>query len=219
LQEYAHVVSHDLKSPLRSINALASWIKEDNLEHLDEQSLENFSILENTLEKMEGLISGILNYSSIQRENIQDEEVCIKEVIEDIETLLYIPEHIELIVPDDLPIVNVDRTRIQQVFQNLISNAIRYSNKEKGLIRIHYTEEATRHIFAVEDNGIGIDKIYHDKIFKIFQSLTDHKESTGIGLSIVKKIVDLYDGSVWLESEPNEGCTFYFSLKKDAHEN
>lgn len=219
LQEYAHVVSHDLKSPLRSINALASWIKEDNLEHLDEQSLENFSILENTLEKMEGLISGILNYSSIQRENIQDEEVSIKEVIEDIETLLYIPEHIELIVPDDLPIVNVDRTRIQQVFQNLISNAIRYSNKEKGLIRIHYTEEATRHVFAVEDNGMGIDKIYHDKIFKIFQSLTDHKESTGIGLSIVKKIVDLYDGSVWLESEPNEGCTFYFSLKKDAHEN
>lgn len=218
LQEYAHVVSHDLKSPLRSINALASWIKEDNAETLDEQSLENFSILETTLEKMESLISGILNYSSIQLESIHDEATDVNEVLSDIKDLIFIPEHIELITANELPVIQVDKTRLQQVLQNLIGNAIRYCDKEKGYVKIHYTEEKERHIFAVEDNGIGIEKAYHHKIFNIFQSLTDHKESTGIGLSIVKKIVNLYEGDIWLESTPGLGSTFYFSLKKEHNE-
>lgn len=219
LQEYAHVVSHDLKSPLRSINALASWIKEDNADTLDEQSLENFSILETTLEKMESLISGILNYSSIQIENIHDEPTAVDAVINDIRDLIFIPDHIELITATDLPVIQVDKTRLQQVLQNLIGNAIRYCDKEKGFVKIHYTEEKDRHVFAVEDNGIGIEPAYHDKIFNIFQSLTDHKESTGIGLSIVKKIVNLYEGDIWLESTPGAGSTFYFSLKKESNEN
>ena len=81
-------------------------------------------------------------------------------------------------------------------------------------MEIRYIEEAHRHVFAVEDNGMGIEPAYHNKIFKIFQSLTDHEDSTGIGLSIVKKIIDLYHGDIWLESTPGDGTTFYFSLKK-----
>ena len=219
LQEYAHVVSHDLKSPLRSINALASWIKEDNIEVLDAQSLENFEILESTLEKMENLISGILNYSSIHIDNIHDEPTDINEIIADIKELIYVPDHIQLISAQNLPVIKVDRTRLQQVFQNLIGNAIRYCDKEKGLVEIQYYEEEMYYVFAVKDNGIGIEKDYHDKIFNIFQVLTNHKESTGIGLSIVKKIVNLYQGTIWVESTPGLGSTFYFSLKKVTDEN
>ncbi|WP_028375668.1 PAS domain-containing sensor histidine kinase [Leeuwenhoekiella sp. MAR_2009_132] len=214
LEEYAHVVSHDLKSPLRSINALASWIKEDNAAILDAQSLENFDILESTLEKMENLISGILNYSSIQIENIKDEDTDVNVIIKDIQELIFVPDHINIITATNLPTINVDRTRLQQVFQNLIGNAIRYSDKEEGIIEIGYQEDAEYYIFSVKDNGIGIEEKYHEKIFNIFQSLTDHKESTGIGLSIVKKIVNLYQGRIWVESTPTVGSTFYFSLKK-----
>ncbi|MFI8378156.1 PAS domain S-box protein [Leeuwenhoekiella sp. NPDC079379] len=214
LEEYAHVVSHDLKSPLRSINALASWIKEDNAAVLDAQSLENFDILESTLEKMENLISGILNYSSIQIESIKDENTDVNAIIRDIQELIFVPEHIKIVTTANLPTINVDRTRLQQVFQNLIGNAIRYSDKEEGVIEILYQEDSEFYIFAVKDNGIGIEEKYHDKIFNIFQSLTDHKESTGIGLSIVKKIVNLYNGRIWVESTPKLGSTFYFSLKK-----
>lgn len=213
LQEYAHVVSHDLKSPLRSINALANWIKEDNLQHLDDQSLENFENLENTLEKMEALITGILNYSSIQRDHTQDDATDIGSVIDGVTELIHIPDHIQ-IKKGSMPVIPIDRIRIQQVFQNLISNAVRYCDKAEGWVEIRYTEEAHRHVFAVEDNGMGIEPAYHNKIFKIFQSLTDHEDSTGIGLSIVKKIIDLYHGDIWLESTPGDGTTFYFSLKK-----
>ncbi|WP_405327887.1 PAS domain S-box protein [Leeuwenhoekiella sp. LLG6367-2.1] len=214
LQEYAHVVSHDLKSPLRSINALANWIKEDNAAVLDEQSLENFEILENTLEKMENLISGILNYSSIQIETTNDKTTDVYDIIQDIRELMFIPSNVSLNVVTKLPVINVDRTRLQQVFQNLIGNAIRYCDKDKGRIEISYIDRGDFHEFAIRDNGIGIEEKYHAKIFNIFQSLTDHDDSTGIGLSIVKKIVDMYQGKIWVESIPKKGSTFYFSLKK-----
>ena len=96
----------------------------------------------------------------------------------------------------------------------MISNAIKFNDKEKGIITIDYEEKKTYHQFAVSDNGIGIEKKYFDKIFKIFHSLKQSKDSSGIGLSIVKKIIDLYQGEIWIESEPNEGTTFYFTLKK-----
>ena len=111
-------------------------------------------------------------------------------------------------------LVKGDKTKLQQLFQNLISNAVKFNDKEKGFIKIDVKEEEQFYKFSIKDNGIGIEEKYHDKVFKIFNALNKSKESTGIGLSIVKKIVELHHGDIWIESVLGEGTTFYFTLKK-----
>lgn len=214
LQEYAHVVSHDLKSPLRSLHALTSWIKADNESCFDELTRENFRLIESTLETMDNLISNVLEYSSAGYEIDDFEKVDLNTLLIDLKNVLFIPDHINLLIQKDLPVVNAEKVKIQQIFQNLISNSIKFIDKEKGLISVNCKEEKTFYEFSIKDNGIGIDEKYHNKIFNIFQSLNKSKESTGVGLSIVKKIIKLYGGEIWLESEPNIGTTFYFTLKK-----
>lgn len=214
LQEYAHIVSHDLKSPLRSINALTAWIKEDNKGKLDAPSLQNIELIETTLEKMEQLISDILEYSSVGANANDNQKVNLNTLVEDLKKVLYIPENISIEMITKLPTIRGDRIKFQQVFQNLISNAVKFNNKDKGLIQIDYIECISYYHFSVKDNGIGIEEKYHKKIFKIFNSLNSSKDSSGIGLSIVKKIVDLYQGEIWLESTLNEGTTFHFTIKK-----
>ncbi len=214
LQEYAHIVSHDLKSPLRSINALVSWIKEDNSENLDASSLNNLGLIESTLEKMEQLISDILLYSSIDSENNKNQKTDLNILLRDLEEILFIPENITIKILNKLPVVYGDTIKLQQLFQNLIGNAVKFNDKEKGLIEIDFQDQKTFYQFSIKDNGIGIDKKYHGKIFKIFHALHESKESTGVGLSIVKKIIDSFKGQVWVESKPTKGATFYFTLKK-----
>ncbi|WP_010135075.1 PAS domain-containing sensor histidine kinase [Ochrovirga pacifica] len=214
LQEYAHVVSHDLKSPLRSIDALITWIKEDNQGKLDEMTLQNFDLVEKTLEKMECLISDVLAYSSVGANLELDQNVDIQLLLDDLITILYIPEHIQVQFDTSFPKVMGDRVKLQQVFQNILSNAIKFSDKEQGIVNIAYKEVGDYHQFSVQDNGIGIDKAYFDKIFEIFNSLHKRKDSSGIGLSIVKKIVELHKGKIWLKSELGKGTTFFFTLKK-----
>lgn len=215
LEEYAHIVSHDLKSPLRSINALVNWLREDYNDVLDPSGKQNISLIEQTLEKMEHLINGILNYSSIaNKEDLECKEVNLNYILQDIINTIYIPKHITVVSKKQLPLINGDKTRIQQLFQNIISNAVNYIDKEVGLVEVNYTTNKSHYIFEIKDNGIGIEKEHFDKVFKIFQSLGNNKNSTGIGLSIVKKIVEAYQGEVWLESEPNIGTRFFFSLKK-----
>lgn len=213
LHEYAHVVSHDLKSPLRSIDALVSWIKADNDGKFDETTLQNFDLLEKTLETMESLISDVLEYSSAGTNTQEAENVDLNETLKDLKNLLYIPENISFKIIKKLPVVKGDKTKFQQLFQNFISNAIKFCDKEIGIIEIDYEFKNTFHQFSIKDNGIGIEKKYHDKIFQVFHSLNKREDSTGIGLSIVKKIIDLYNGDIWLESEPNVGTTFYFTIK------
>jgi len=214
LQEYAHIVSHDLKSPLRSIDALVSWIKEDNKDQLDETSLQNFELIGATLEKMENLISSILSYSSIGFDSVKKETVDLNKTVNDLNKILVIPEHITLKIKTKLPKVKGFKTKLEQLFQNLIGNAIKFMDKETGLIEVDVKETPSYFEFSIKDNGIGIDKKYHEKIFKIFNSLTKRKDSTGIGLSIVKKIVDIHNGEIWLDSVVGEFTTFYFTLKK-----
>ncbi|WP_431156718.1 GAF domain-containing sensor histidine kinase [Winogradskyella poriferorum] len=214
LQEYAHIVSHDLKSPLRSIDALVQWIKEDNKGDFDEATNQNFELIEMTLEKMEQLISDVLLYSSISSDTKNQTNVDLNKLIKDLKQILYVPDHISITINNKLPTVLGDKTKLQQLFQNLISNAIKFIDKDIGLIEIDVEEQKSYYQFSIKDNGLGIDKEYHEKIFKIFHALNKNKESTGIGLSIVKKIVDLYKGEVWLTSIPNEGTTFFFTLKK-----
>tara|TARA_B100000678_G_scaffold48951_1_gene38721 strand:- start:40560 stop:42917 length:2358 start_codon:yes stop_codon:yes gene_type:complete len=214
LNEYAHIVSHDLKSPLRNISALLSWTKEDFRDKLGEESLANLDLMQNKVEKMDHLIENILKYSSIESDILTEENIDLNQLIETIVEMIYIPDHVSVKIKSNLPTIKADKTRIQQLFQNLIGNAVNYIDKEKGLIEVNHSENNTHHIFSIKDNGIGIAKEHHERIFKIFSSLGNHEKSTGIGLSIVKKIVDLYNGKIWLESEVGIGTTFYFSIKK-----
>ncbi|MDP5093638.1 MAG: PAS domain S-box protein [Polaribacter sp.] len=214
LHEYAHIVSHDLKSPLRNIDALVSWIKEDNKNKLDAITHQNLELIEKTLENMENLISNILAYSSSGTSQDNDELVALDEIVHNIIKVNLIPENISISILNKLPMIYGDATKFQQLFQNLISNAIKFSDKENGIVEVDYIETETHYQFSVKDNGIGIEKKYHEKIFKIFQSLTKREDSTGIGLSITKKIVELYHGKIWLDSQQGIGTTFYFTIEK-----
>jgi len=214
LHEYAHIVSHDLKSPLRSINALINWLKEDNKNILDTTSMENIKLIEMTLENMERLISDILNYSSIRSESREDQEFDLQRMLEELLTIMFVPDNIKVSIPDNLPTIIGDKTKIQQVFQNLIGNAIKFNDKDLGLVDIVFEDYLSHYQFSISDNGLGIDPKFHNKIFKMFQSLEKREDSSGIGLSIVKKIINLHDGEIWLESTPGEGTKFYFTLKK-----
>ncbi|MCW5518595.1 PAS domain S-box protein [Aureitalea sp. L0-47] len=214
LEEYAHVVSHDLKSPLRSLYALTSWLREENEGEFSKESLSYLELIEQTLEKMEKLISNVLLYSSVTSEDDKVSRVNLDEIVRQLISLIHVPDHIEVSIKKKLPKVIADETRMQQLFQNLLSNAIRYNDKEKGVVEIDYQIQKGMYQFCVRDNGIGIKEAYLDKIFGMFQRLDNDESSTGIGLSIVKRIIELYGGTIWVESEPTKGTTFYFTLPK-----
>jgi PAS domain S-box-containing protein len=216
LKEYAYVVSHDLKSPLRSIEALASWLSNDYADSLDDAGKEYLKLIQDKIESMENLISGILAYSTANTSELNNTEFDLHEVVSRIEDSIFIPEHVKLVVPKTLPRIIADKTKVHQLFQNIISNAVVHIEKENGLVEILYNEEPDHWQFCIKDNGVGIPKKYHQKIFEIFQSASNDKKSTGIGLSIVKKIIDRYNGTVWIESEEGAGTDFYFTLEKQT---
>lgn len=211
LSDYAHMVSHDLKSPLRSIEALLSWLKEDYQDVLDDKGNQEIALIGSHLEKMDALISGILHYSSIDRDMRQERPVNLNELLKEILELQNVPQHIQVTI-EKLPTIKADRFKVQQVFQNLLGNAIANMDKPQGNINIYFDQTCEVQKFVVSDNGKGINKAYFHKIFQIFQKLENDSASTGIGLSIVKKIVNSYDGAIWLESEEGAGTTFYFTL-------
>lgn len=214
LQEYAHVVSHDLKSPLRSVSALATWLYDDYKDQLDESGRYNLKMMQEKIEGMDKLIEGILKYSTVNKDNLDNTAVDINQVIREIKEIIYIPEHVSIKIANPLPTILADKTQIHQLFQNFISNAAVNIDKEVGVIEIASTQTNTHWEFSIKDNGVGIPKEYHERIFKIFESIGSKERSTGIGLSIVKKIIDLYEGKVSVESELGKGTTFTFSLKK-----
>lgn len=214
LEDYAHIVSHDLKSPLRSIHSLVSWIREDNEKELSAQTLNYFSMIENKVEKMDHLIEGILTYAKIDKINVTQEKVNIDEIIQNIINIIHIPENATVQIKNQLPIVKGDRFRMQQLFQNLISNALNHNDKEQTLVEIDCKETNQNFIFTVKDNGPGIPKEDQERIFNIFQSLTNNDKSTGLGLSIVKKIIESYQGEICVESELKQGTTFFIKFNK-----
>ncbi|NNL09388.1 MAG: GHKL domain-containing protein, partial [Croceitalea sp.] len=214
LQEYAHIVSHDLKSPLRSVSALATWLYDDYKDKLDENGRYNLQMMQEKVEGMDKLIEGILKYSTVNSDTLDNTDVDVNEVIHNIKEIIFIPEHVSIQVMGTLPIIQADQTKIHQLFQNFLSNAVVNIDKEVGVVEIACEESSKYWQFSIKDNGVGIPKEYHEKIFKIFQSIGNKERSTGIGLSIVKKIIDRYEGKIWLESEIGVGTTFFFTIKK-----
>lgn len=216
LKDFAYVVSHDLKAPLRAISSLAQWIEEDYEDKFDENGKEQLRLLRGRVSRMSDLISGILDYSRVGRLNTQIQEVETQKVVNQIMDLLSPGNSISMEIHGPLPKVYYNKVSLQQVFQNLISNAIKYNDKPHGHLEVGYKADSEYFTFWVKDDGPGIDEKYHQKIFKIFQTLRprDEREATGVGLSIVKKIVQLFGGEIWVESVPAQGSTFYFSVPK-----
>ena len=214
LSDYAHMVSHDLKSPLRSINSLVTWLKQDYKGKIDENGINQLNIVLKSVEKMDALISGILNYSTIDQEVLDVYEVDTHHLVNEIVQIIYKPSHVKIEVSKKLPVVNGDKFRLQQLFQNLMQNAVKSIDKPEGIIKVDVEENSDFWIFSIKDNGKGIEKDHFNKIFQIFEKIDNDFNSTGIGLSIVKKIIDFYGGKIWLESELSIGTIFYFTLPK-----
>lgn len=214
LEDYAQVVSHDLKSPLRSINSLMAWIKEDNVGNLGNDTLNYFNLIDDKLEKMDHLIDGILTYSRIDKGDVATEDVDIAAIIDGIASMIHNPSNAAITAEHGLPVIRADRFRMQQLFQNLISNAVNYNDKPYGTVKIGYEDGGDYHVFSIADNGPGIARENHEKIFKMFQSLTSYERSTGIGLSIVKKVVETYKGVITIDSEVGKGTTFFVKFRK-----
>lgn len=214
LEEYAHIVSHDLKSPLQSISALASWLKTDYSKVLDEVGIYQLNAMEEKANTMDKLINGILKYSTVKNDGLEMTMVDTNSIVKDISDIIFIPQNVKVVTNQTLPIIYADKTRIHQLFQNIISNAVTHIENENGFVEITGKETKEYWEFSIKDNGIGIPEEYHKQIFEMFKSVDAEKKSTGIGLSIVKSIVNKHYGHVWLESEVGKGTTFYFTIKK-----
>lgn len=213
LDQFAYVTSHDLKAPLRAIANLAEWIGEDLAGQIPAENQRQLALLQSRVQRMEALINGLLEYSRIGRRERQITEVDVAQLIHSVIDSLAPPPGFEVQVAEGMPTLLTHRTALGQVFANLISNAIKHHHQDRGTITIHGQPQGDVLEFCVSDDGPGIAPQYHEKIFTIFQTLKarDDFESTGVGLSVVKKIVESENGQVRLVSAPGEGSRFYFT--------
>ncbi len=216
LTHFAYVVSHDLKAPLRGIKLLTEWLCTDYGEQLGDEAQENLRLLQNRVDRMHNLIEGVLQYSRVGRIHEDETQIDLNQLLPDIIDAIAPPDHIAIAVEGTLPTVNGEKTRVTQVFQNLLTNAVKYMDKPEGRIVVTHEDLGDTWQFSVTDNGPGIEKRHFERIFKIFQTLVrrDEFESTGVGLTLVKKIVELYGGRIWLESELGQGSTFHVTIPK-----
>ena len=216
LKDFASIVSHDLKAPLRGIKSLAGWLLDDCSDRLGDQGKEQINLLLGRVERMYNLIDGVLQYSIVGRTEEKVVPVNLNKFVPEIIDMLVPPKNIKVTVESDLPVIECEETQIMQLFQNLLSNAIKYMNKAQGWVKVGCTEEDGDWKFSVTDNGPGIEEKNFEKIFKMFQvvAVSEDFQGTGVGLTVAKKIVELHGGRIWVESKVGEGSTFFFTLPK-----
>ncbi len=220
LEQFAYVASHDLKAPLRAIANLSEWIEEDLHGQLAAENQRQMLLLRGRVHRMEALINGLLEYSRVGRTKAALEQVSVQVLLEEVVDSLAPPDTFTIAIAPNLPTFTTKVMLLRQVFANLISNAIKHHDRPDGHITITVQEQGAFYEFSVADDGPGIDANYHTKVFVIFQTLEarDTKESTGIGLAIVKRIVEAEGGSVWIDSQEGSGATFRFTWLKQAYQ-
>ncbi len=217
LQDMAYILSHDLKSPIRGILSLAEFMQED----IDQNRLDELPFYVNTIKertiRMNKLIDGVLNFSKIGIEKSKKEVIDLNELVHTVFADSVSRQGFKYEIKSTLPTIHNVRVLFVQLFSNLISNAEKHNDKPQGMIAIDYRELQEIYEFSISDNGPGISEKYHKKIFKLFQTLdSDYKlENTGVGLSIVKKIITLLGGSIRVESTINKGTTFIIGIPKN----
>ena len=217
LDEFAYVASHDLKAPLRVIDNASGWLEEDLGDKLDDESRENLQLLRSRVNRMEKLLDDLLEYSRVGRKLDADyEELVSGEVLfNDICHLLTNDSNKDFKInatPEFLAL-NVNRMPLQQIFLNLISNAIKHHDRKDGAINISVEKQHHKYLMTVKDDGPGIPIKFHDKIFKMFQTLRprDQVEGSGMGLAVVRKHIESFGGKITIESEVGKGSTFKFT--------
>jgi signal transduction histidine kinase len=216
LDQFAYVVSHDLKAPLRGMYNIFTWIEEDLGGELSNQLKKYLEMMKGRIHRLENLITGLLEYARIGRVVNPHEDVNIGDLLIEIKEMV-VPPGFNMLIKKNMPVINTEKLRLQQVFTNLISNAVKYNGRDKGSVIVDCTEFQNYFQFSIADNGIGIAPEYHEKIFGIFQTLREKNEleSTGVGLAIVKKIIEDKKGSIKVISNNGEGTTFIFTWPKE----
>ena len=213
LEQFAYVTSHDLKAPLRGIANLATWLEEDLGGKLTKVTREQLGLLRDRVQRMNALIEGLLEYSRIGRAAHTMVSVDTGELLAEVIDSLAPPDGFVVDVAANMPMLYTDRLHLYQVFSNLIGNGIKQGKGEQGRIGLTVRKLGEYYEFTVSDDGPGIAAEYHDKVFMMFQTLAvhDYGSNTGIGLALVKKLVQEHGGSITLESEEGHGATFRFS--------
>lgn len=215
LDQFAYVVSHDLKAPLRGIANIISWIEEDHEQDLTPDIKRNLALIKGRATRLENMINGLLEYAKVGKMKKGYEAVDVTRLV--LETIeLLVPKHFKVEIAGIMPVIVTERLHIEQVFANLISNAVKYNHNPNPVIGISSREFPDAYEFMVSDNGQGIQKEYFERIFVIFQTLQERDafESTGVGLAIVKKIIEDYKGTITVNSEPGRGTSFVFTWPK-----
>ncbi|MFC1631508.1 ATP-binding protein [Candidatus Omnitrophota bacterium] len=223
LDSFVYTASHDLRAPLRGISSFASFLVEDYQDKLDDEGKDYVHEIRDGANRMNELIEDLLKLSRISRIKNPYERVNINEIVKSVLKRIEFDikeKKVDLKVHPGLPTINCDRIKLNEVFLNLINNAIKFSSKNKKenpRVEVGYQDDGEFHKFFVKDNGIGIDPKYHDQIFGIFKRLHTAKEfeGTGAGLSIVKRVIDDHKGEIWIESQAGQGATFYFTIPKE----
>lgn len=214
LSDFAYVVSHDLKAPLRGISSLASWLISDFSDKLGEEGRGHLTLIASRVKRLSGLIDAVLAYSRAGRGREERASVALGPLVRNTIDLLAPPPHISVEVAGELPALTIEAVKAQQMFQNLLSNAIDFMDKPAGRVVVACVRDAADLHFTVADNGPGIETRHFERIFQLFQTLSsrDDHERTGVGLALVKKIVELEGGRVWVESTIGAGTTFHFTI-------
>ena len=216
LDKFAYVVSHDLKAPLRAIGNLTGWIEEDMADRLPEDVRGHFNIIKGRVVRMEGLINGILDYTKAAKNGGELQKFNSEDIIRESIDLIGVPSNAVIHIRENMPQMEAEKVKLQQIFMNLINNAVKYNDKQDIQVDIACEDLGAEYKFSIKDNGPGIESKYHEKIFVIFQTLNarDEVEARGVGLAIVKKIIEEEGGRIWVESEKGEGSNFCFTWPK-----
>jgi two-component system, LuxR family, sensor kinase FixL len=213
---------------LRGIFSNVTFLREDYAEKLDQKGVSRLLRLGYLCQRMEHIINDLLYFSRLGHQELAIQRTDLNAVIRDIEMLsetTLIERNATIVVPHELPCICCDKTRIAEVFRNLITNAVKYNDNAKKHVEIGYRDEmkrsnvVERQVFYVKDDGIGIAEEFHEDVFRIFKRLNaedDDKKGTGVGLTFVRKIIERHGGRIWLDSAPGKGTTFYFTMAHEA---
>ncbi len=214
MESFVYTVSHDLRSPLISIQGFLGYLREDLKAGRYDKVESDIRFIESSVLKMDKLLTNTLELSRIGRVINPPEDVCFSDMVKDVLSELKRKlTGFEVVVADDMPVVHVDRMRVEELLTNLIENSIKYAkDRDKPRIEIGWRGSRDAPVFFVRDNGIGIDPAYHEKVFELFYKIDSRSPGTGAGLAIAKKIVEVHGGKIWIESELGKGCTVCFTL-------
>ena len=217
LEKFAYIVSHDLKAPLRGISNLSEMIVEDLIEQIPTENQHQLNLLQQRVLRMNALIDGLLQYSRVGRQEIPIESIDLEDLLREVIDSLDPPKSFKIAYKKPLPVLATKKLLLNQILANLISNSIKHHHSDNGQIDLTIEDCGKHYQFAIADDGPGIPQEHRDRIFELFQTLENNASTTntGIGLALIKKIVDAEGGQFWLDSKTEKGARFCFTWKKE----